>query len=153
MNLAIWGINELLNRLDDLSVEVPSGLRDAASKLGINMPKEYGFSINMRFDPVHIPRLASGGMVDDGQLFIARESGAELVGQYGGNTAVMNNQQIVKAVTDGVYKAVTMAMAQAPEKQIVVNSPIYLDRKELTAQVQQQEQSNGASIFSDVVYT
>jgi uncharacterized protein YycO len=92
-------------------------------------------------------------MIDSGQLFLARESGAELVGQYGGGAAVMNNAQIVKAVSDGVYRAVAQAMAQNGSRETVIQSHIYLDRKELTAQVQQQEQSNGASIYSKVVYT
>jgi hypothetical protein len=65
----------------------------------------------------------------------------------------MNNQQIVKAVSDGVYRAVTQAMAQQTQRDMVVQSHIYLDRKELTSQVQQQTESNGVNIFGDVVYT
>lgn len=53
-----------------------------------------------------IPYLANGGIVDNGQLFIANESGPELVGKYGSRTGVMNNDQIVEAVTKGVYDAV-----------------------------------------------
>ncbi len=41
-----------------------------------------------------------------GQLFIAREAGPELVGTLGGHTAVMNNDQIVASVSDGVARAV-----------------------------------------------
>lgn len=41
-----------------------------------------------------------------GQLFIAREAGPELVGTLGGHTAVMNNNQIVASVSDGVARAV-----------------------------------------------
>lgn len=54
---------------------------------------------------------ASGGFVDAGQLFIARESGAEMVGSIGRKTAVANNDQIVDSVSGGVYKAVVAAMA------------------------------------------
>lgn len=57
-----------------------------------------------------IPMLAGGGIVDYGQMFIAREAGAELVGGFGSKTGVMNNEQIVEAVADGVYRAVTSAM-------------------------------------------
>lgn len=53
-----------------------------------------------------IPYLAKGGIVSDGQLFIANESGPELVGKYGSRTGVMNNDQIVEAVANGVYNAV-----------------------------------------------
>lgn len=45
-----------------------------------------------------------------GQMFIAREAGPELVGTIGGHTAVMNNDQIVASVSDGVYRAVKSAM-------------------------------------------
>lgn len=48
---------------------------------------------------------AQGGFPDIGQMFIAREAGAELVGNIGGRTAVMNNDQIVESVSDGVARA------------------------------------------------
>ena len=53
-----------------------------------------------------IPQLASGGTVRTGNLFIANERGPELVGSYGGQSAVMNNDQIVSAVSQGVAAAV-----------------------------------------------
>ena len=48
---------------------------------------------------------ASGGFPDAGQLFIARESGAEMVGSLGGHTAVANNDQIVEGIREGVEAA------------------------------------------------
>ena len=45
-------------------------------------------------------------------MFIAREAGAELVGNVGGKTAVMNNDQIIEAVSNGVYQAVSQAMRE-----------------------------------------
>lgn len=59
---------------------------------------------------VSLPRLASGGVVDAGQMFIAREAGPELVGTMGSRTAVMNNNQIVESVSRGVYDAVASAL-------------------------------------------
>lgn len=53
---------------------------------------------------------ASGGYPDRGQMFIARESGPELVGQIGGRTAVINNNQIIEGVSSGVEKGVERAM-------------------------------------------
>lgn len=55
---------------------------------------------------------AEGGFPQQGQMFIAREAGAELVGNIGGSTAVANNDQIVTAVSDGVYRAVSQAMSE-----------------------------------------
>lgn len=48
---------------------------------------------------------ASGGFPDSGQLFIAREAGAEMVGSMGGHTAVANNDQIVEGIREGVEAA------------------------------------------------
>ena len=52
-----------------------------------------------------IPRMADGGILRDGQMFIAREKGPELVGNYGNKTTVMNNNQIVQSVSSGVEAA------------------------------------------------
>lgn len=41
-----------------------------------------------------------------GQIFLAREAGPELVGTIGNHTSVMNNDQIVASVSDGVARAV-----------------------------------------------
>lgn len=50
-----------------------------------------------------------------GQVFVAREAGPELVGTLGGHTAVMNNDQIVASVSDGVYRAVKSAMGSGKQ--------------------------------------
>lgn len=48
---------------------------------------------------------ADGGFPNAGQLFIAREAGAEMVGSLGGHTAVANNDQIVEGIREGVEAA------------------------------------------------
>lgn len=57
-----------------------------------------------------IAMFADGGLPSMGQMFIARESGAELVGSIGNRTAVMNNSQIVDAVAQGVANAVSSVL-------------------------------------------
>lgn len=80
-----------------------------------NRAKENG-SFGRDTDITYIPqessgrRFASGGLPSVGEMFIARESGPELVGSIGNRSAVANNDQIVEAVSDGVYRAVTAAM-------------------------------------------
>ena len=71
-----------------------------------------GVSIT-KVSELKIPRLAEGGMVNTGQMFIAREAGPELVGTIGNRSAVANNDQIVSAVSKGVYSAVMQAMGQS----------------------------------------
>lgn len=56
---------------------------------------------------VRIDEYAQGGFVDEGQLFVAREAGAEMVGTINGKTAVANNDQIVDAISIGVARAMT----------------------------------------------
>lgn len=86
---------------------------------------------------IHIPRVdfsgalmsyATGGFPEEGQLFIAREAGAEMVGSLGGRTAVANNDQIVEGIRAGVYDAVVEAMGQTGGKQGVT---VYLDGKKI----------------------
>lgn len=54
-----------------------------------------------------VTRRANGGFVDSGQLFVAREAGAEMVGAIGNRTAVANNDQIVDGISEGVRDANT----------------------------------------------
>ena len=50
-------------------------------------------------------KYATGGFPDQGELFIAREAGAEMVGAIGRKTAVANNDQIVDGIVGGVSVA------------------------------------------------
>lgn len=56
-----------------------------------------------------LPTFASGGFPEMGQMFVARESGPEMVGRIGNRTAVANNNQIVDAIAKGVYMAMSSA--------------------------------------------
>lgn len=78
-------------------------IRMLNSAIGI-INKIPGVSIT-KVSTLSIPRLAEGGMVNSGQMFVAREAGPELVGNVGNKTAVMNNDQIVESVSQGVYEA------------------------------------------------
>lgn len=76
----------------------------------------------------YVTTRASGGFVDQGQLFVAREAGAELVGAIGRRTAVANNDQIVEGISegvsianDGVISAIYALIAAVEDKDMVVN--------------------------------
>jgi phage-related protein len=92
-----------------------------------------------------IPLLASGGMVNAGQMFVAREAGPELVGQFGSRSAVMNNEQIIAAVSQGVYSAVRAAMSGEGSSGQNVN--VYLDGKQIYASVKKTERERGLSLM------
>lgn len=55
---------------------------------------------------------ANGGSPEMGQLFRAREAGPELVGTINRHTAVMNNDQIVASVSDGVFNALNPVLTK-----------------------------------------
>lgn len=73
---------------------------------------------------------ASGGFPDEGQLFMARESGPELVGTMGGRTAVANNQEITEGIRQAVYDAMTASNANGNND---VSVRVYLDSREIKA--------------------
>ena len=54
---------------------------------------------------------ADGGFPTQGEMFIAREAGAEMVGSINGHTAVANNDQIVKGIQSGVFTAMMSALS------------------------------------------
>ena len=84
-----------------------------------------------------IQKRAMGGFVDEGQLFIAREAGPELVGSMGGHTAVANNQQITDGIARAVYGAFTSALSttnRGSSGDIIVN----IDGKQVFKAVQRQ---------------
>ena len=60
--------------------------------------------------PTSIPKLkvnwyAEGGFPQTGELFVAREAGAEMVGRIGNQTAVANNDQITTSITNALITA------------------------------------------------
>lgn len=78
--------------------------------------------------PTQIPKLnvkwyAQGGFPNAGELFVAREAGAEMVGAIGRRTTVANNQQIVEGIYKGVYQAMRDAGGNNGGQRIVVMLP------------------------------
>ena len=103
--------------LTSLETKINGFIRLLNSAVGI-INKIPGVKIS-KIKEVKIPRLAEGGMVSTGQMFIAREAGPEMVGSIGNRTAVANNDQIVESVSQGVYRAVVQAMSQSGGSQVV----------------------------------
>ncbi len=72
---------------------------------------------------------ADGGFPREGQLFVAREAGAEMVGSMGRKTAVANNDQIVTGITQGVYNAMMAYNAQTGGGRI--NGDVVIDGRKV----------------------
>ena len=77
---------------------------------------------------IYLQGFASGGFPSEGQLFVANESGPELVGTMGGRTAVSNSDQIVEGIRQGVYDAVVAANGNGNND---VKVKVYLDSREI----------------------
>ena len=79
---------------------------------------------------IYLQGFATGGFPDEGQLFMARESGPELVGTMGGRAAVANNQEITEGIRQAVYDAMTASNANGNND---VSVRVYLDSREIKA--------------------
>ena len=120
-------------------------------KIGINWgTKEVlGFKISY---PKSFYTYAKGGFPgEDGQLFLAREAGPEMVGRIGNRNAVVNNEQIVDSVSEGVYAAVLAAMRQS-ESNGAQSVNVYLDGRQITSNVEKHQRERGATIMRNGVY-
>ena len=97
---------------------------------------------------------AEGGFPEHGQMFIARESGPELVGSIGRKTAVANNSQIIEGIRSGVYEANAEQNALLAEQNALLRSilakegNVYLDGKSLKRSVDRAGRESGAVISS-----
>ena len=119
------GINSILSDLKNFSI---AGYSPFSGLRTISVPQ--------------IPMLANGGFVDQGQLFIAREAGAEMVGSIGNRTAVANNDQIVDGITYGVREA----------NDDVVTA-IYAVAQQIIAEMRNQDNGSGGGYdFDRAVY-
>ena len=136
---------------NSLTTKVGSYLIGSAKS---NIPGKASGGVYSNFKWHDIEQYAGGlnqGLPNVGQLFVAREKGAELVGNLNGHTAVMNNDQIVGSVSDGVYKAVRSAMSGTKQSQGQQVYNIYLDEEHKIGtytleQLQNMAISNGKPI-------
>ena len=115
----ISGIAATITRLykaTGLQLVLEAAVNFISNGLKLLFKADGGLYKNGKWSPIEA--FAGGGFPDAGQLFVARESGPELVGRMGGGTAVMNNNQIVASVSAGVYQAVAAAMSQFSGSQV-----------------------------------
>lgn len=109
---------------------------------GVNAPKQY----------------ATGGFPETGQMFIAREAGAELVGTIGRKTAVANNDQIVAGIASGVAEANSESNALLKEQNSLLRAMLeketgtYLDGKLITKSVERHQRERGRVLVTGGAY-
>lgn len=117
-NSAIEIVNGFIRKVNSISIDMdfPDWLREftgwSGAHIGFNIPE--------------VSYLASGGQINSGQFFVAREAGPELVGTIGNKSAVVNNDQIVASVEGGVYRGVRDALSENGNTSNGDNRPIYI---------------------------
>ena len=93
-------------------------------------------------------RFATGGFPNQGQMFIAREAGPELIGTIGSRNAVVNNDQIVESVSLGVYRAVRDALGgNNGNNNTPLEIKLYLDGKQITSAVERTQRERGLPLL------
>jgi hypothetical protein len=78
-------------------------------------------------------------------MFVARENGPEMVGTIGGRTAVANNDQIIEGIRQGVFEAVSAAMANGNGYVPEIINKVYLDSREIKTGQQRLNRAMGVS--------
>lgn len=120
-NSIIGLVNGVIDAINDMFHIQFKGL----SVMGITLIPAFDIRL---VDIPHIPFFEDGGFPNEGQLFIAREAGAEMVGAMGRRTTVANNDQIVEGISagvsvanDGVIAAIYALLNAVEEKDFSVN--------------------------------
>lgn len=136
----------LSDRISSITLSISNSFANAANSACysiqriirqlMEIPGSFGISMEVSAYGSGIQAYANGGFVDEGQLFIAREAGAEMVGSIGRRTAVANNDQIVEGITYGVREA----------NDDVVTA-IYAVAQQIIGAMQEQNNGNGSFDF------
>lgn len=107
--LMYTGIKSLMKDFD-ISGSIPNGSVPTQESGNYGRPGAGSGSSR----PSNVPFMADGGFLSTGQMFIARESGPEMVGTIGGRSAVANNNDIVQSIKQGVYEANVLSENKQP---------------------------------------
>lgn len=113
VSLAKSGWTSISSWIGDLTTT----LKIKVPHIGVNWKPVEGSAL--KYPDFRVSYYAAGGFPTEGEMFIANEAGPELVGSIGNRNAVVNNDQIVDSVSQGVYRAVAQAMGESGGNQVV----------------------------------
>ena len=137
-----WNKNVSLSTKLNIQVPTIKVKWETATAFGKSFKYPTGFTLNFA---------AAGGIFDQGSMIWAGERGPEIVANAaGGKTGVMNVQQMQDAVYEGVYAAVVSAMRGGSGGSQELR--VYLDGREIAANVKKHERESGATIMGNEVY-
>ena len=105
-------ISKSMGSLYNIGHSAISGLAQGFRSVHIPMPhfsvsssRYWIGSKSFSVPKINLQWYAAGGFPENGEMFVAREAGPELVGRMGRKNAV-NNNQIVEGIKAGVFEAV-----------------------------------------------
>lgn len=131
-------------KLPSISVswDTASAVGQALSKLG--MPGVPNFHVSWN-------QYAKGGFPDEGELYIARENGSEMIGRMGNKNVVANNQQIIDGITRGVASANSQQNALLREQNELLRALLEKDTGisigDITNAARRQNQRMGKTVI------
>lgn len=131
-------------KLPSISVswDTASVVGQALSKLG--MPGVPNFHVNWN-------QYAKGGFPDEGELYIARENGSEMIGRMGNRNVVANNQQIIDGIARGVASANSQQNALLREQNELLRALLEKDTGisigDITNAARRQNQRMGKTVI------
>ena len=134
-------VKDMANKIIDVINDFMRAANDIFASIGLGSIK-----FNM------IPQFADGGFPTEGQLFVAREAGAEMVGSIGRRTAVANNDQIVGGIASGVASANEEQNELLREQNTLLRailekeSGVYIDGKHLASSVEKHQRERGRNL-------
>lgn len=146
MQNLIKGLTSFLSDLFDVGAQAAKYFGNGLSSM------EYSGNMMAVKSMRAIPALASGGMVSAGQVFIARESGPELVANIGNRTAVANNDQIIAGIEEAAYRGFSRANSENNEQESLLRElidavregkTISIDGRELASIAKERNERNG----------
>ena len=154
--LAVWdgiksgvqsAISDIISAVNRMSSSVSSAISSMNNSINrfTNGANQKITQTQTKINEIKVPKFASGGYPNTGELFLAREAGPELVGSIRGRSAVANNDQIVEGIRQGVYEAVSAA--QNGNQGGVVEVKLYIDGRQVAASVEKAQRERGATIY------
>lgn len=154
--LAVWdgiksgvqsAINDIISAVNRMSSSVSSAISSMNNSINrfTNGANQKIAQTQTKISEIKVPKFASGGYPNAGELFLAREAGPELVGSIRGRSAVANNDQIVEGIRQGVYEAVSAA--QNGNQGGTVEVKLYIDGRQVAASVEKAQRERGATIY------
>ena len=157
MNAVIGAIESAINWVVDGINSLIGGFNDVVHWAADLIGEDWGgvtLIPKVSFSRIAMPTYAEGGFPEQGQMFIAREAGAEMVGNIGRRTAVANNDQIVAGIAGGVAEANEEQNVLLREQNSLLrailekDSGVYLDGKNLTNSVEKYQRERGRVLIA-----